>query len=620
MNVNRRWLGTSAVRVRILAAGLVLLAAGCTVLGWGSRSRQAAAKAEVQGQRPAVAEQPPISTVVASSQVLSGETAGEGQSRARSLFAGLPLMFEPNQGQGNLDASDPRAKFVTRGPGYSLFLGSDGAILSTVSRSESKAGPAKREASQVRVNSLEMKLAGANPNARVTGADRLPGKSNYLIGNDPAKWRNGVPQFARVRYENIYPGINLVFYGNRGRLEYDFQVAPGSDPSQAELEFHGARQLELKDGALIIESEGGSLQLDAPRVYQEIAGRQQLVPGSFVLRGGNRAGFAIGPYDQSRELVIDPTLTFSTYFGGSGDEGSSSVAVDTSLHIYLAGSTTSPSLPAVGVFQTTLSGVQNVYVAKITPPLSSIPAVLDYVTYLGGDGTDAPVGIRVDGRGDPFLAGTTSSTNFPTTATNAYQTGPASPGTHVFVTELQFDATVPLYSSYLSGNGTDTASGMTIDASGNLYVTGTTTSTDVSSATDQFPASNLPQGVAFQGTSRAPGLAQFFVTKVNTAAPRTGSIAYSTYFGGGTFGTTAPVATGAGIAVDTNGNIYFTGTTNFLYTGCSGCSTTDFPILNAYQPCLDQSSTLQHVRPPQQRQTRTPSWPSSIRTFLRDSS
>jgi len=217
----------------------------------------------------------------------------------------------------------------------------------------------------------------------------------------------------------------------------------------------------------------------------------------------------------------------------------------------------------------------------------------------------------VDGRGDPFVAGTTTSTNFPTTGTTAYQPGPET-GTHVFVTELQFDATVLLYSSYLAGNGADTASGMTIDASGNLYVTGTTTSTDVSSGTDQFPASNIPQGLPFQSASRAPGLAQFFVTKVNTAARNTTSIAYSTYFGGGTFDTATPVATGGGIAVDTNGIVYFTGTTNFLFTGCSGCSSTDFPILNAYQPCLDQPPPATIVNPPTCSTTTTTTEPDAF--------
>ncbi len=598
--MNRRWLGTSVVRVRILAAGLILLAAGCAVLGWGSRSRQTAAKgaAQLPASRMASGErQATVPSLLATAQTLPGEAVGI-QPRARSIFAGLPLMFEPNRGQANLDVADSRAKFVTRGAGYSLFLGSDGAILSMASRQVTSAGKLdlaksdaknslKNSVSRARVDSLQMKLAGANPNATIAGADLLPGKTNYFLGNDPSKWRPGVPQFAKVRYENIYPGINLVFYGNQGQLEYDFQVAPGSDTAQAELEFNGAKKLELKDGSLVIKSEGASVQLQAPRVYQEVAGRQEPVEGSFVLRGANRVGFAIGQYDHSRELVIDPILSFSSYFGGSGDERATSVAVDGSFNIYLAGSTTSPNLPAVGVFQTALAAgaVQNVYLAKITPPLGSITAIVDYVTYLGGNGTDTPVGVSVDGAGNPYVAGTTTSSNFPTTPTNAYQSVAESAGTHVFVTKLQNDATALQYSSYLSGNGTDTASGMTIDASGHIFVTGTTTSSDVASTTDQFPASTLPQAQAYQSSPRAP--IQFFVTKVDTGAPKTGSIAYSTYFGGGNFDTTTPVAIGGGIAADTTGNVYFTGTTNFLYTGCAGCGTTDFPILNAYQPCLD---------------------------------
>ena len=311
-------------------------------------------------------------------------------------------------------------------------------------------------------------------------------------------------------------------------------------------------------------------------------------------------GLRLVAYDRSRELVIDPILNFSTYFGGSGDEHSTSVAVDGSFNIYLTGSTTSANLPPSGgtVFQSALGGGQNAYVAKITAPLGSIAAVLDYVTYLGGDGTDTPVGIKVDGAGDAFVAGTTSSTNFPTIASTAYQSVPqaGSTGTsHAFVTELDPAAATLKYSTYLSGNGTEVASGMTIDAFGNVFVTGTTTSQDVASTTDQFPASTVPQALAFQANPRSS--IQFFVTKVNTQSTGTGSIAYSTYFGGGNFETATPVATGGGIAVDTTGNIYFTGTTNFTYTGCSGCGSTDFPILNAYQPCLDQPPPTTVVNP-----------------------
>jgi uncharacterized repeat protein (TIGR01451 family) len=591
VNVDRRWWGASMVRGRVLAAGLALLGAGCAVLGWNSRSQYGVPPAS-----PGSAGQ--FVTAPASEPETAAQATKDAQLRANSLFAGLPLRFEPNQGQANLDSKDPRARFVARGSGYSLFLGTQGAILSLVSSAQPTSSKSKGAQFSARVDSIEMRLAGANPTATLMATDPLPGNSNYFFGSDPAKWRTGVPQFSRVGYENIYPGINLVFYGNQGRLEYDFQVAPGADPSLAELEFKGAKSLQVSDGALVIHTQDGSVRLNAPLLYQEIEGRKQPVEGKFVLRGANRAGFAIASYDHSRELIIDPILSFSTYFGGSGDEHATSVAVDGSFNIYLAGSTNSPNLPAVGTYQTLLTGAgANVYVAKITPPLGSVAAVLDYVTYLGGTGSDTPVGIKVDGRGDPFVAGTTTSLDFPTTATNAYQTAPetGSVGTsHVFVTELRYDGVALLYSSYLSGNNTDVASGMTIDASGNLYVTGTTQSSDVASTTDQFPASTLPQALPYQIAPRAP--IQFFVTKVNTNAPRTGSIAYSTYFGGGSFETASPVAVGGGISVDTNGNVYFTGTTNFTYSGSS--PTTDFPILNAYQPCLDQAPPTTIVNPP----------------------
>jgi hypothetical protein len=223
------------------------------------------------------------------------------------------------------------------------------------------------------------------------------------------------------------------------------------------------------------------------------------------------------------------------------------------------------------------------------------------VTYLGGNGIDTPVGISVDGGGNPYVAGTTSSSNFPTTPTTAYQTAPeaGSTGTqHVFVTELNNlngVASALQFSTYLSGNGNDVASGTTIDAHGFVYVTGTTTSTDTGSTTDQFPASALPQKPPFQYFPRGP--IQFFVTVVDTTAPKIGSIYYSTYFGGGTTATSAaPIAVGGGITVDVNSNIYFSGTTNYTYSGTS--STTDFPILNAYQPCLDQSPPSIVINPP----------------------
>jgi uncharacterized repeat protein (TIGR01451 family) len=609
VNVNRRWLGASMKQVGILAAALALVGAGWLLLGItrGSGIQTAHGVAPATGLQ-ALSRVPgtAISAVDPKTRMHAG-----------ALMSGLPLMFEPNEGQGNLNAGDSRVKFVARGSGYVLALGSEGAIVTV----RSHAGSSK----STQFDSVGMKLAGANPHPSIQGADLLAGKSNYLLGNDPAKWRRGVPQFSRVSYENVYPGINLVFYGNQGHLEHDFQVAPGADPSRAELEFEGAQKLELRNGALVIHAPGGEMLLEAPRIYQKMDGREQAVAGRFVLRGGNRAGFSVGDYDHTRELVIDPVLNFSSYFGGAGDELATSVAVDSAGFVYLAGSTDSTNLPIVAgvpVYQSTLSSTPpatNVYIAKLNPTAgangsSSSPLV--YVTYLGGNGSDTPApfgGIAVDGAGDVYVAGTTTSSNFPTTTT-AYQTAPASAGQHVFVTELNGGPTPPaasqlVYSSYLSGNGTDIASGMTIDTAADIYVTGTTSSNNAANITVQFPASSVPISVPAYQPAPKGGPLQFFVTKVSTTSVGAGSIFYSTYFGGGQFtpnttlacpGSTPDasglLACGGGIAVDTNLNIYFSGTTNFVFTGVD--SGTDFPILNAYQPCLDiPQPVVQNVNP-----------------------
>ena len=223
MNVDRP--GTSAVRGRILAAAAVLMGAACVLLGGGSHSGQTG-----RSVIPVPALAASLSAVPNSVSLQDiGSPQADAQLRARSLLSGLPLRFEPNQGQSNLDPADPRARFVARGPGFGLFLGSEGATLTLLSRDHA------RQNSAARIDAVQMRLSGANPALSLTALDRLPGKSNYLLGNDPQKWRTGVAQYARVRYESVYPGINLVFYGDQGQLEYDFQVAPGADPAQAEL-------------------------------------------------------------------------------------------------------------------------------------------------------------------------------------------------------------------------------------------------------------------------------------------------------------------------------------------------------------------------------------------------
>jgi uncharacterized repeat protein (TIGR01451 family) len=600
---NGRWLsgsmgsssGRRLVRVRALGAMFLLLVAGAVLLESGSHRYAQKATAPV-----------PASPI----PIFSGSSLPSKplfpKPDARAILGQLPLIFEPNQGQ-----ADPSVKFLARGAGYSLFLDTTGAVLGMQTAHSSPNGQSEQF--------VRMKLVGANPAAVTAGTDKLPGKSNYLIGNDPHQWHTGIPQFAGVHYASVYPGIDLVFYGNQGHLEYDFQVAPGANPSQAELQFDGAAKLELSGGDLVLTGlthsgkDDGGLRLQAPHVYQRDGDRHQPVAGRFVLRAANRVGFEIGPYDRSRELIIDPALNFSTYFGGSGSETSPSVAVNSDGFIYLVGTTqgspeSSPagspgnSFPPAGTvtlipptLSLTSSSPSHIFVAKINP---SQPSVV-YETFIGGSGSDNSIGIGVDNGGSAYIVGNTTSPDFPH-AGIFYQSAPLPKGTQcasitctsVFVSVLSgLDPTGATlkYSSYLSGNGNDQASAMTTDTQGDVFVTGATTSNNPPSLNPpiDFPATNLP--VPFQTAPTQGSSIQFFVTEVNTNRLGASGITYSTYFGGGSVPAGA-VAVGGGIAVDSTGNIYFSGTTNFYNSGQGSfgdSGSEDFPILNAYQPCLD---------------------------------
>ena len=426
-----------------------------------------------------------------------------------------------------------------------------------------------------------MTLEGASGSSPVSGVDQLPGKSNYFLGNDPAKWHTDVPQFARVRYRAVYPGIDLVYYGKHGQLEYDFEAAPGSDPSEVALHFHGAENLAIDSaGNLVLTVGDGHVTLQAPRVYQRVGEEERRIDGRFELRGNHRVGFALGPYDQRRTLIIDPVLTYSTYLGGSSDEacttilnvatavaGCPAVAVDTGLNAYIAGSTMSADFPIRGTpFQSNLVGTANIFIAKFDNTAST----LLFSTYLGGNLKDTTAGLKVDAGSNVVVTGNTTSNNFPTHGTNtAFQATPLNANNHVFLSKLDSLGHTLLYSTYLSGTGTDTATGLALDVSGNAYVSGRTTSTEAQTG---FP-STLG---SYQPLSRAAN--QFFVTKVNPTLSGLNSVPYSTYFGGSTpnGGDATGETLGGGVAVDANSDVYITGGTNF----------TDMPVLNAFQGTL----------------------------------
>jgi hypothetical protein len=498
----------------------------------------------------------------------------------------LPMFFEPNQGQ-----TDPQVKFLARGSGYGLFLTADEAVLK-LHRSASS--------SQSQSNSvIRMRLDGANSSARVSGASPLPGKSSYYIGNDPSKWRSGIPQFARVEYKNVYPGVDLVYYGNQGQLEYDFRVAPDADPNQIALSFNGA-STHIDSGDLVLSTANGDVRFHAPRIYQPAAAQSTnssgnadtIVAGSFRQLADNKIGFAIGDYEHSRELVIDPVLTYSTYLGGSGTENFVKVAVDGALNIFVAGSTDSTDFPVTD--GSTLTGAQNIFISEIDPlNAGTANSQLIYSIYLGGTGTDSLTGLAVDNNDNIYVAGTTNSSDFPTL--NGIQNGPVT-GTHGFLSRISatYTKTNPPtvtyslgYSTYLAGDGVDHVTGLAIDGSKQYaYVTGDTTSSNTASDSAPFPAKTN----GYQTVSNSPGNSQFFASKINTGGTGVLSMIYSTYFGGGY--PAGAIANGGGITVDptqnSTSNIYITGTTNML-SGTGPNGEPGFPLYAARQSCLNQA-------------------------------
>lgn len=555
VRLNRLGQGTSLVWGRLVAASMVLAALAGGALWMGSRVGQAAAPA-----------------AQLASTNLNPWAAGATPEKVLKTFGQLPLMFEPNVGQ-----TDGRVKFMARGTGYGLFLTGNEAVLSFAAQ------PAK-DGSAVETSVLRMRLSGAAVAPRVSGEKPLPGKSNYFLGSEPSKWHRDVAQYARVKYKGVYPGVDLEYYGNQGQLEYDFTVAPGADPKAVRLSFAGGEKVALESGDLILSMCNASMRLHAPRVYQLREGQEQSVDSKFVLLAENEVGFEVGAYDRAQPLVIDPVLSYSTYLGGTGAETAPRIAVDSAFNFYVAGSTTSTDFPipsGVTPFQANKNGAANVFVAKF----NSSGSALEYASYLGGNGTDTAAGLAVDAAGNIYIAGTTTSTNFPTSSATSSPPGQApfqatpktGSGTHTFVTKLNPSPTSSLpalpYSTYLSGSGTDTMSGLTIDSKGFVYVIGITNSSDFPIAPSQGALQNMRVGPI-----------AFFVSKIDPTQASTASLIYSTYFGG-SFPTTGTV-TGGGIAIDNNStgsNIFITGGTNFQFNG----NQNDFPIKNAGQGCLD---------------------------------
>jgi hypothetical protein len=481
-----------------------------------------------------MASPPPLNERVAPGWPLRPSNAA-----IHEAFGRLPLHFEVNRGQ-----TDPRVKFLARGPGYGVFL----------TRSEVVLG--------LRDGSVRMSLAGARPNPAIEGVDELPGRINYLVGRDAARWRTGVPTYSKVKYGAVYPGIDLILYGSQRQLEYDFVVAPGADPDRIRLRFRGVEALELgADGDLVVTTTAGKVVHRRPVIYQERDGVRELVDGGYVVNGRDQIAFRVGDYDRSRALVIDPVVSYATLLGGSATDAATGIAVDATGAAYVAGWTLSSNFPVANAAQPTPGGsspgsIGDAFVAK----LDAAGSALVYSTYLGGSAEDQPIGIDIDAAGHVYVAGFTSSMDFPTV--NAFRPTWSDGGfwTSVagFVAKLSPTGSALVYSTYLAGTtfaGNNSEgrcistriNGMTVDAAGSAHVVGHTTTTDFPTTPGAFQTSTAPHSPDAQ----CGGVVAGFITKF---APSGNALDYSTYLDGGAGGDHVQ-----GIALAADGNMYVTG-------------------------------------------------------------
>jgi hypothetical protein len=500
---------------------------------------------------------------------------------ALSEYGNLPLSFEANLGQ-----TDGQVKFLSRGSGFSLFLTNDEALIALKKTRPSQIDPGKRAARPTRMADTEassasvklrMQVLGANTASRVVGAAELPGKVNYFIGNDPAKWRTNVPTYAQVKYENVYPGVDLIYYGNRGRLEYDFVVAPGADPGLIALRFRGGSDVAVdQNGDLLLNSE--DVRFQKPVVYQNANGARKSVESRYVMAANNTMRFMVGDYDRNKPLIIDPVLVYSTYLGGSVVDSASGIAVDASQNAYVIGTTQSTDFPTANAIQPVFPSTQtpetdpfSVFITKINASGSA----LVFSTYLGGSGPDFGFGIAVDPSGSVYATGRAASDNFPTVNPIQPQRtaccGPGA-GSSAFITKLNPAGSAIIYSTYLGGFGEDWATAIAADAAGNAYITGFASSPLLE---DCPPCSFPTTPNALQpNLGGVIGVAtNAFVTKIN---PDGSALVFSTYLGG-----SGRFDVGTGIAVDPAGNVYVTG----------NAVSNDFPTANAIQPTQKAKNT-----------------------------
>jgi len=455
-------------------------------------------------------------------------------------YGKLPLSFELNRGQVN-----PNVKFMSRGSGYTLFLNSKEAVLTA-------------ESMTVRMN-----LLGTNHEAPVSGVGELAGKMNYFIGENPATWHTNVPTYRQVKYGGIYPGVDLIYYGNQGQLEYDFEISPWADPGSIAIRFDGGPFKIDSTGDLVLRTTGREVRFRRPVAYQSVqhngrnGSNKRFIDSRFVQRGNNKVGFEVASYDHSQPLVIDPVLVYSTYLGGSFPDQPLAVAVDASGSAYVTGITCSADFPVTtGAFQTTSHNgtggncptSQNSFEDTFVTKLNAAGTALVYSTYIGGSASDRGYDIVVDSSGNAYIAGQTASTDYPTT-TGAFLTtcpGGVNGCNTGVVTKLNSTGSALVYSTYIGGPGNMGSTGIAVNSSGEVYMTG---------ATDEsYPTT----AGAFQANNPKFGLSPVF-TVFNAAGS---ALVYSTFLAGAQGASFNPGSQAFGVAIDSLGRAYITGWTD----------------------------------------------------------
>jgi hypothetical protein len=514
-------------------------------------------------------------------------------SRRIEDYGKLSLSFVENQGQ-----TAREVRYVSHGSGYELFLTPQEADLALRGPVRLDLSPrnrfatlrALREARRAHQSTMtafvRMHLEGANPEPQMIGTNQLPGRVNYFIGNDSKKWHTNVPTYARVKYVGIYPGVDLLFYGNQRRLEYDFIVAPGADPSVIAFKIDGARKMQItKDGDLVLSIPGGEVELQKPVVYQQVKGQRREIAGKYALAGDHRITFSVAKYDRNEPLVLDPVLNYSTYLGGSGDDEGIAIAVDGNKNAFVTGTTLSTDFPTPASVNGFQKGplASNAGGAAFVTEIDPTGTTLLYSTYIAGSTPgEIAFGIAVDSSDKIYVTGQTLSTDFPTASTvpgfnqspnlgNVNGTG--------FITKL--DPTLTgvaslVYSSYVGGtDGTIGDLGQSVavaDASGLVYVVGLT---DSSAGSSQ---SNFRVVNGFQ-TALSSATGNGFLAKIDTTV--SSPPVYSTYIGGNAANPSVLAVGDAafGVVADTAGNAYLVGTTS-----STDLITTLSPAISGFQP------------------------------------